>query len=324
LLSEQATPKPLRRVGIEFRRSYQRRLSDGFVARYLSGERVLDIGYRGGDTEAVPVTEKAIGIELDYPGYDGIHLPFPDFSQDAVLASHVLEHISPYEEVLKDWFRVLKIGGFLAIFVPHWYLYERRADLPSQWNGDHRRFYTPGRLLAEIEGALPPNSYRVRHLADNDDGFDYAVSVDAPPRGCYEIELVIERIARPTYTDEMVLAESELRMTGEMDRVIESAIWELIQEPSRESTLGNFIGSLGYFTPWHRVRQNILYKDNGKAITETELKNAVRHLLNYVQVDETSYLNRYPALREARAQGKLRDPTLHWREHGYFESRLPS
>ena len=124
-------------------------------------------------------------------------LPFSDHSQDAVYSSHCLEHILDYRSALREWYRVLKIGGYLVIAVPHHFLYERRRQLPSHWNRDHKRFYTPGNLLREIEDALEPNTYRVRHLADNDFGFDYSI----PPRegavGCQEIELVLEKLKKP-------------------------------------------------------------------------------------------------------------------------------
>ena len=130
------------------------------MARYFSGPAILDIGFRGGDPDAEPITETAIGVELDYPGYDGLTLPFADESQDTVLAAHVLEHISNYRPVLRDWLRVLKIGGHLVVMVPHRDLYERLPDLPSRWNGDHKRLYTPASLMREIEDSLPVNAYR--------------------------------------------------------------------------------------------------------------------------------------------------------------------
>ncbi len=108
------------------------------MARYFSGQAILDIGYRGGDPNAEPITEHAIGVELDYPGYDGVHLPFPDDSQDTVLAAHVLEPIVDYKPVLRDWLRVLKLGGHMVIMLPPRDLYERLPDLPSRWNGDHK------------------------------------------------------------------------------------------------------------------------------------------------------------------------------------------
>src|SRR5436305_812127 len=63
------------------------------------------------------------GVDVDYPGYDGIHLPFPDESQDAVYNSHCLEHIANYHDALLEWYRVLKIGGYLIIVVPHQHMF---------------------------------------------------------------------------------------------------------------------------------------------------------------------------------------------------------
>ncbi len=190
---------PDRPVGTEARKTFQIRLENGFIGAYLSGDRVLDVGFRGYGGTVVPIVPNAIGIDLDYPGYDGRVLPFADGSQDAVFSSHCLEHIADDRNALRDWFRVLKVGGYLVIAVPHQFLYEKRAFPPSRWNGDHKRFFTPGILMTRVERALVPNSYRLRHLADNDHGFDYAV----PPRqhagGCYEIEMVIQKIAPPAW-----------------------------------------------------------------------------------------------------------------------------
>jgi SAM-dependent methyltransferase len=186
-------------VGEEARKTLAAKLENGFFRRYMSGEHILDIGYRGYVDNVEPILPQAIGVELDYPGYDGRTLPFPDCSQDAVYNSHCLEHISDFEQAIRDWHRVLKIGGFLVIVVPHQFLYEKRTNMPSRWNADHKRFYTPASLAGEIEKSLPPNSYRLRHLADNDAGYDYTIGPERHAGGCYEIELVIEKIARPAW-----------------------------------------------------------------------------------------------------------------------------
>ena len=190
----------VRPIGEEARRSHARRMQDGFVGRYLSGDHILDIGYKGYIDDALPIVPQAVGVELDYPGYDGRTLPFADGSQDAVFASHCLEHIGDFAQALGDWLRVLRTGGFLAIMVPHQFLYEKRAELPSQFNADHRRFYTPASLMSEVEMALSPNTYRLRHLADNDRQYNYAIPPASHPDGCYEIELVLEKIAPPDWT----------------------------------------------------------------------------------------------------------------------------
>lgn len=188
-----------RPIGIEARKTFEFKLRNGFIDRYLSGSAILDIGYKGYESDVVPILPHAIGIDLDYPGYDGKVLPFADGSQDAVFSSHCLEHIADYPQAVREWFRVLKSGGHLVIVVPHQFLYEKRTRPPSRWNEDHKRFYTPASLMAEIETALPPNAYRLRHLADNDLGYDYSIGPNRHAGGCYEIELVVEKISPPAW-----------------------------------------------------------------------------------------------------------------------------
>jgi len=115
---------------------------------------------------------------------------------DCVYSSHLLEHVVDPGETIRDWYRVLRVGGHIVTVVPHQHLYEKKLEPPSRFNGDHKRFYTPGRLLAEFEIALQPNSFRVRHLKDNDRGHDYSIPPEKHSNWCYEIELVIEKIAR--------------------------------------------------------------------------------------------------------------------------------
>ncbi|WP_375600726.1 methyltransferase domain-containing protein [Brevundimonas sp. SH203] len=79
-----------------------------------------------GDARVVPIVHGAIGVDIDYPGYDGKHLPFDDDSQDTVYSSHCLEHISDPLSVIQDWHRVTKIGGHIIIAVPSRDLFERR------------------------------------------------------------------------------------------------------------------------------------------------------------------------------------------------------
>ena len=184
--------------GPETERSHKIRIENGFYAQYMSGTG-LDIGYKGSIKDAEPVLSTAIGIDINYPNYDGINLPFKTESQDYVFASHCLEHIKDYQTTIKEWFRVLKVNSYLVIMVPHKFLYEKKAKLPSKWNEDHKRFYTPASLLKEIEESLVPNSYRVVHLIDNDRSFDYTVGPERHSNGAYEIELVVKKIQRPSW-----------------------------------------------------------------------------------------------------------------------------
>jgi SAM-dependent methyltransferase len=180
-------------------RSFKAKLSNGFFSSYMAGEVTIDVGYRGAFTDAVPILPYAIGVDLDYPGYDGKRLPFPDESVDTVHSSHMLEHVVDFRATIRDWYRVVRPGGFIVCVVPHQFLYEKRRALPSSWNADHKRFYTPASLLWEFETSLRPNTYRVRHLRDNDEGYTYEIGPEAHPGGGYEVELVVEKIRPPEW-----------------------------------------------------------------------------------------------------------------------------
>lgn len=188
----------MRNVGEESRKTYQEFIDTGFFKTFMSGKG-LDIGYRGYLKDVVPILETATGIDTDYPGYDGKTLPFPEESQDYVYSSHTLEHISDYKQALRDWFRVLCEDGYMVLTVPHKFLYEKKASLPSRWNGDHKRFYTPASLLQEVEESLTPNSYRVIMCRDMDKDFNYSRPPETHSSGCYEILLVLQKIKTPTW-----------------------------------------------------------------------------------------------------------------------------
>lgn len=181
-------------------RSYLERRNNGFLDRYCSGPVVLDVGFAGyNNPDAKAAMPHAIGIDLNYPGYDGLTLPFKDGSVDTVFSSHSLEHIQSDLAVIRDWYRVLKQGGFIVCMVPSQALYEKKQFLPSRYNADHKRMYTPANLAKSFEDALEVNSYRVRHLRENDRDFNYDLGPDCHSEGCYEIEIVLEKIQPPSW-----------------------------------------------------------------------------------------------------------------------------
>ena len=170
------------------------------MERLVYSANILEIGYAGYNVNrtVVPIVENAIGLDLNYPNYDGIHLPFENESMDSVYSSHVLEHIVDYKTVLQEWFRVTKTNGYLIIIVPHQLLYEKKKELPSQFaGGGHVRFYLPHILLSQLNESLQFGSYRLRYMCDNDLNFDYNLPHNVHSTGCYEIECVIEKI--PVY-----------------------------------------------------------------------------------------------------------------------------
>ncbi|MDW5316000.1 class I SAM-dependent methyltransferase [Rhizobium sp. PL01] len=200
MTGEKSFPLDYDSGGAEVRKSYKHRVESGFFDKYYSGDVVLDLGFKGSDNpEERTVVPHAIGVDMDYPGYDGTRLPFEDGSVDVVSSSHCIEHIWYVQSAVRDWYRALKVGGFIVCFAPHQYLYEKRKFPPSVYNPDHKRFLTPSKLLAIFEEALDPNGYRVRHLCDNDRWYNYDLDPHTHAFGCYEIELVIEKIQKPSW-----------------------------------------------------------------------------------------------------------------------------
>jgi len=92
----------------------------------------LDIGY-GGD----PIKPSAITIDLDIVRYacgdhpcnivsDAKSLPwFASRSLDFVYSSHCLEDFSETRDVLREWFRVVKVQGHVVLLLPDQRKYER-------------------------------------------------------------------------------------------------------------------------------------------------------------------------------------------------------
>jgi len=311
----------MRNLGPEAAQAHSRRMASGFYDRFLSGPCILDIGYRGTTQDADAITPSAIGIDLDYPGYDGSRLPFADASQDAVFASHVLEHIPDYANALADWYRVVRIGGFIVVCVPHHYIYERRPALPSLWNPDHKRTYTPQSLLAEIAAALPDNGYRIRHLAENDEGMDYSRHLSqAPGSGSYEIEIVLEKIAIAAYTELLRRGIRMERHVAALHSEMIDGLAACIADALPVATLDGLVGRFRTFPPWFKVAAAL----HGTNTGEHDVAKLVSHMLRHVDVDEDWYVLMNADIAAALEQGSLRSAAEHWRSQGYFENRSPS
>ena len=184
-------------VGVESRKSFKRKLDNCLFKKNMSGNVVIDIGYRGYVPGVTPILPHAIGIDTDFPDYDGEHLSFEDNSVDAVYSSHCLERIRNSTHAIREWRRVLKVGGFLIIAVPHRDLYQKANLLAVARSADHQRHYTPSSLLHEIESALRPNSFRLRELHDDGEHYDYTIGPKRHTSGNYEIEVVVEKIEQP-------------------------------------------------------------------------------------------------------------------------------
>ena len=178
-------------------------IQSDLAQRFLHGPKVLEIVPTLAQLRAPSLVPHAVRIVAAGAEGGPSHLDAPDMSQDAVYCHSCLQILDDYRLSLAEWFRVLKIGGFLVVSVPHQFLFERKLHPPSRFNPAHKRFYTPASLLMEVEEALDPLEYRLRGLVDDDAGFDDQLSPDAAPTGAADIVLVLERIARPRWADDL-------------------------------------------------------------------------------------------------------------------------
>lgn len=118
----------------ETSKAKKRRLREGFFIKYCRGKG-LDIGF-GGDL-----------LTLNCKGWDKKNgdaqylMRIEGCSFDFVYSSHLLEHLENPGLALKIWYKAVKPGGYLILYIPERNLYEKRKVLPSKWNPAHKCFF---------------------------------------------------------------------------------------------------------------------------------------------------------------------------------------
>ena len=131
------------------------------VVPYIRGKGI-DIGC--GTTKVLP---HAIGIDSlkdvelfgvdmnpDLVCEDATNLAIPDADLDFVFSSHLLEHIEDTRAALTEWWRCLKVDGYLVLYLPHADLYPRIGQPGS--NPDHKHDFLPSDIRMHMQevGAL--------------------------------------------------------------------------------------------------------------------------------------------------------------------------
>lgn len=168
-------------------------------------------------------------------GHDALHLPYEDETVQAIYASHVLEHIShtKREQVLAEWYRVLKPGGSIMISVPDMkkvaamYL-EGRYDLPLEgiWYGDqqyegneHRAGYDEESLSFHLDKAGFVGISRFAPFHPDCSQLEWSLNIEAikPPFGNTKMRRKITACMsapRLLFLDQVNSVENVLRPLG--------------------------------------------------------------------------------------------------------------
>ncbi len=179
-------------VKAESSKAYNRRAGENFFEKFCSGKG-LDIGF-GGDL----IKPDAQGFDFEHGDahfLEGIE----NESFDYVYSSHTLEHMIDAQCALKNWFRVVKPGGYLIVYIPHRDLYEKKRTLPSRFNPTHKNFFI-------LENHEPPNTLGLKQLIEESlkdfeliyikecsEGYK-SNGEDKHSSGEYSIEAVIQKV----------------------------------------------------------------------------------------------------------------------------------
>lgn len=70
-------------------------------------------------------------------------------SADFIFSSHLLEHIQDFKGALKDWWRVVKVGGHLCLYLPHKAFYPNVGTEGA--NPDHKHDFLPEDIVKAME-----------------------------------------------------------------------------------------------------------------------------------------------------------------------------
>ena len=133
--------------------------------------RLLDVGSsvgcvveaamnRGWDAVGADVSPSAVQLcrerKLPCQRFDGVVLPFADYSFDVLTSWHVIEHVMDVKRTLAEWFRVLRPGGVMALETPDAsspIVRLRGSKYRKFWAPEHTYAFTPTTLAAFIRQA---------------------------------------------------------------------------------------------------------------------------------------------------------------------------
>ena len=143
------------------------------VAPYLRG-RGLDIG--AGDFKVLPhvlSVDNMNHVQFGFSQKPDIVAEaedlsiFADQSMDFVYSSHTLEHVVDYKKTLKEWWRLVKIGGYMVLYLPHKDFYPNIGQEGA--NSDHKHDFLPQDIIDAM-----PAGYDIIEKEDRNQDDEYS------------------------------------------------------------------------------------------------------------------------------------------------------
>jgi len=87
-----------------------------------------------------------IAMDPDITVPDATKLPlFASAAYDSVVSSHLLEHLEDHKAALREWWRLVKPGGYLVLYLPHKSFYPNIGTDGA--NPDHKHDFLPSDII---------------------------------------------------------------------------------------------------------------------------------------------------------------------------------
>ena len=95
---------------------------------------------------------------------------FASQSCDAVFSSHLLEHIDKTEDALREWWRVVKVNGYLVLYLPHKDFYPNMGQPGA--NPDHKHDFAPQDIVDAMKSVA--SGFDLVENEDRNGGEEYS------------------------------------------------------------------------------------------------------------------------------------------------------
>lgn len=117
-----------------------------------------------------------------------------DDAAENVFSSHLLEHIADWHAALREWWRVLKPGGHLVLYLPHRDLYPNIGQPGA--NPDHKHDFVPDDILDFVRLAFPDWRLRERQVRGEGNEYSFLLVLQKGARGSGQQEALPPRPAK--------------------------------------------------------------------------------------------------------------------------------
>jgi len=190
----------------ETAKAMERRIKENFFNLYCNGKGI-DIGC---GIDPLTSTVNRYDQFID-PNYDATFVKeVEDEKYDFVYSSHCLEDLEDPITGIKNWFRLVKPSGFLIIYVPHRDLFERKKDLPSAGNKNHKWYFLIDKDEEPCTLGLVPlvtnnlENYDIIYVKKCDNEYSCKIEwakeniFEVKAKGEFSIEIVIQKLPNNT------------------------------------------------------------------------------------------------------------------------------